>query len=687
MAGFSINIGANTAQVTKSLHDLQQDLIAFRNQLKVATDSQTIVRLNQEIAKIETSMKGILSAGSFRTFSSGVNAASSTVLDFSRVIQDLPYGLQGITNNITQIPDTLQRLSAAAKESGKSIGSLLLSSVTGFGGIGLAISAITSGILIYNNGIAGFNRKNKEAKEELDKLTKALKEAKTASEVSFEGIGSSQAQILQVQSLAAAIQNETRSISERKNALDQLKSINKEYFGDLKLQEGSLRSLTTITQEYTNAIVQQAVVSELKSEIGKLGAELFKQAQKVKDARDAVEAYKKSLNIPAVDSLGNRTFILDRTLDSLNATLRKEEAILSPIADKYNDLAKGLESATIASLKFKSLTGSGGGEKEDPILKSLKKELSGYQKQLESTNKSREAGLLATFQENDALALQLKILETMNAIDAREVAIKAKPKLEIDPVLNELEIKQAYQQAATRSGKPIEIPLLIAPKVKIDVRSRTGSEAIEQGAFDSVINDVLKTARQKLEFSGLQVMADLSGSIRQIIQSGAVEMVVGLGEGLGEALASGDMAGGLRKAGQNMLGVLGSVMQQIGREVIAAAIKIKLLKEALRVWAVKNPALAIVAGIGLVAAGAALRNIKFDGPKFANGGIVTGPVIGQVGEMHRPEVIMPLDRLPQMLAQVGGGNGGSGWQMIPIVNNDGLYLAVRRGERSVNRKF
>jgi hypothetical protein len=34
-----------------------------------------------------------------------------------------------------------------------------------------------------------------------------------------------------------------------------------------------------------------------------------------------------------------------------------------------------------------------------------------------------------------------------------------------------------------------------------------------------------------------------------------------------------------------------------------------------------------------------------------------------------------------------GGGGGNDMQFIPIINNEGLYLAVKRGERRVGRKY
>jgi hypothetical protein len=183
-----------------------------------------------------------------------------------------------------------------------------------------------------------------------------------------------------------------------------------------------------------------------------------------------------------------------------------------------------------------------------------------------------------------------------------------------------------------------------------------------------------------------QILANLNNQIADIFKGGLTDAFSAIGESFGEALTTGDFGEGLKKAAQNILSILGGVMQQMGRAVIEAAIKIELLKKALKAWAIKNPALAIIAGIGLVAAGAALKNMKFEGPKFAEGGIVSGPMIGQVGERFRPEVILPLDRLPQLFKQIGGDSGG-GMQLIPIINNEGLYLAMKRGERSAGRKF
>jgi hypothetical protein len=150
-----------------------------------------------------------------------------------------------------------------------------------------------------------------------------------------------------------------------------------------------------------------------------------------------------------------------------------------------------------------------------------------------------------------------------------------------------------------------------------------------------------------------QLSKDINGSLENL----QIDLTSTLGEALGEAFATaiegGDIADGLKNAAKAMLGILGSTMQQIGRYVISAAIKIKLLKETLEKWAIANPGLAILAGVGLIAAGAALKNATFQGPKFAKGGIVTGPTIGMIGEAGK-EAIIPLNKLSSMIGSNGG---------------------------------
>ena len=101
----------------------------------------------------------------------------------------------------------------------------------------------------------------------------------------------------------------------------------------------------------------------------------------------------------------------------------------------------------------------------------------------------------------------------------------------------------------------------------------------------------------------------------------------------------------------------------------------------------KNPLswpVALAAGVAAVAAGALLKSSlsKDKTKKFANGGIISGPTYGLMGEYpgasSNPEVVAPLDKLKDM---IGGGNGGTF-----VLRGQDLLLSVNRAQKASNIK-
>jgi hypothetical protein len=97
-----------------------------------------------------------------------------------------------------------------------------------------------------------------------------------------------------------------------------------------------------------------------------------------------------------------------------------------------------------------------------------------------------------------------------------------------------------------------------------------------------------------------------------------------------------------------------------------------------------NPGVAIAAGILAVAAGSFLKSklSQQKTTKFANGGIVSGPTMGLMGEYpgakNNPEVIAPLDKLKSMI----GGQGGGTF----VLKGQDLLLATNRAQKASNLK-
>lgn len=190
----------------------------------------------------------------------------------------------------------------------------------------------------------------------------------------------------------------------------------------------------------------------------------------------------------------------------------------------------------------------------------------------------------------------------------------------------------------------------------------------------------------------MQVLSQqFSAAASEIVTGGMQEMASGIGEALGEAITSG---GNLATAlGSVVLGALGDIAIQLGKTAIGIGIAMESIK-----MSFSNPFTAIAAGIALVALGTVIKNFVpsivqggggggKDVPEFANGGIVSGPTLGLMGEYagakSNPEVIAPLNRLQGMIGekQPQQVNVGGEFQ----IRGQDLIVALQRAEKQRGR--
>jgi hypothetical protein len=155
-----------------------------------------------------------------------------------------------------------------------------------------------------------------------------------------------------------------------------------------------------------------------------------------------------------------------------------------------------------------------------------------------------------------------------------------------------------------------------------------------------------------------------------------IDMLTTFGEQLGELMAGNEFDF------TKLATLLADALSSIGKALVAYAVTNGAVAELF-----KNPGTwpaALVAGVAAIAAGAALKS-KLNSQKataFANGGIVSGPTMGLVGEypgaQNNPEVIAPLDKLKSM---IGGGGGGTF-----VLRGQDLLLATNRAQKASNLK-
>lgn len=179
-----------------------------------------------------------------------------------------------------------------------------------------------------------------------------------------------------------------------------------------------------------------------------------------------------------------------------------------------------------------------------------------------------------------------------------------------------------------------------------------------------------------------EITKKFNDSINSAFQAMAQGGFEGIGKAIGDSISSG--ASFMDSAFKVVLSSIAGFIEAYGKAMIAYGVAKLALETA---FASFNPVLAIAAGVTLVAAATLVRNTEMGGVKaFADGGIVSGPTLGLMGEYpgasSNPEVIAPLSKLQGMLD-----TGGGGFPAFMETKFDGrdLYLAVKKYERDSQR--
>ena len=215
-------------------------------------------------------------------------AAQQTVLNFGRVIQDAPYAviagnIGAIANNIDPLVESFTR----ARQQGGTFGGTLKEigkSLIGPAGIGLAISAVTSALVLWGG-------RSKQAKSDTDDFAKSLQNAK-AQAVSTG---------LQLQQFVDTAKNSTIPLEQRNEALRKANEILGKYGETLTLTNIATAKATELVKNYTEGLTAQALANQFADRAATL---LIKQADAQSKVTKAQDEYNKAqqafINRPAL---------------------------------------------------------------------------------------------------------------------------------------------------------------------------------------------------------------------------------------------------------------------------------------------------------------------------------------------------------------------------------------------------
>jgi hypothetical protein len=373
------------------------------------------------------------------------------------------------------------------------------------------------------------------------------------------------------------------------------------------------------------------------------------------------------------DKLKNAIFPADAALKGLNTTLdktiAKNERDIKVMEAKGNTLgAFALQEQNLNLTLQKARANIGKNNKENwgKIIDDTKTALTVLRIQRDNYNAAEKAKQ----QEHEAEILK----QNQDAYNKRLEKFrkyKAQRQLEAEKARNELKATEIETVASgPRQGIKTIDP---AP---IDIKAPQKLEHTFVKIDYAMQNQIAKQEEYEERF------AKSMEGVNQAFNSLTADGLEAFGVLLGDIMTG--QIGSFQDFGKKLLGAVAAFMKSFGQALIATATASKAFKELL----IKNPVLAAAAGVALIAGSAVITNMLNKGPQataFAEGGIVSGPTLGLVGEYpgasSNPEVIAPLDKLKGMLNT----NEQSGFVASTTIQGRDLAIVLERYNKDRNR--
>lgn len=646
----------NLTAVNQALQSLRQAQAETGNTAELGT-------LNRAIRDLSTQASALKKAGT-----EGFDEFGSRLKDIQPAANAAGSGLASLNLSTTQARVAFIDLGRVVTGQGFSLRALA-SNFTLLG------PAVTIGAAALYGLYEILNRQTdaeKKAEEQAKQLHDTLLNLKTVSDISETGNGSSAGQIAQVQALADAVRDTNKSYAERKNALDQLRETNKAYFGDLSLEAGSLATLTQRVNEYSQALITEAITKGFTEEIAKTSVELSKQLPVLAQLSQAYEKQQEEvtkLTVANRDNFGaggggsTEVLAAQDVLDELKIKYLKQNEAVATLKDQINQYTTALRQNIDVQLQqkplkipppptdelknvvpilqevqriyddlskpskeplFKLREASGQdlpSGQESPLVKTIRAQIA----EAETELKNASAGsALANAYRDLITALNAKLQNTLN------------PELHSHYAFERADIDdKEVQKFREDSGKQLTDYMKRLPPLKTDIK-----------------------VDPNLVFQS-EALAKLNQEIQKSLSSLAGKSFESIGEAVGTAIGKG--ANPIQAAGHALESAIGDVLERLGKALIEYG-TVKTGLDTIFSAGIAIPGVvAIALGFGAEALGALLKSSSNSYHAFATGGIVTGPTLGLIGEAG-PEVVFPLDRLNSFMKN----NTGAGDREVKV---------------------
>jgi len=608
VTAMSNNISRNIANVNRlNLSGFQRSLAA--GQISLSRLQATVSAAPQQLSRLTV----------------GSNSAAFALTNLGRVAQDAPFGFIGIQNNLNPLLESFQRLRQETGSNGAAFRALG-QSLIGPAGLGIALSVVSAAVLFYQQYQQRANKATKDAKKDTDDYINSLDQL---TQVQLRGAQNALKEQTELRSLYEISQNVAISNKQRLDAINNLQQKYPAYFKNVKDEAFLAGGASDAYNRLTDSLLATARARAAEDLITKNSSRKLVNEQKITDlqvqqAKNLVELNKirrQDASFNAETGTGGAAPFAEASQNKAIRDTQKEINNLKTDSNKLTAINLKLsEEVTNQVQKGADLAGKVG-----DVAKEVKgvRTLADVTKDLNIELIQADNNLGSTFGD-----------VRKDKVSAYQKAIDDLIKLGFKPAGVEIEKLKAAQQGLF-NGVLTEVP---------KATGVTGTTAPTLAQIKLPPLATITTGLTDIE----KALRKFNENANDIINNGIVATFEGLGTSIGSALADGTNI--FASVAQGLLGTLGGILTQLGKVAIETGIGIAAIKTALKTL---NPAVAIGAGVALIALGTAISgkvsNLgsgdQYQGvkqiPGFASGVNNFGGGLAIVGEQGRELVNLP----------------------------------------------
>lgn len=589
----------------KIIETLEKQALDLDKALRAATDLPTIQNLNSQLAQTKAAILQLKTAG-IQPLTKATSQYNSVGTDFARIIQDAPFGIIGVGNNITQLAGSFQVLKNETGSTAAALKAGFASIFAPGNALVLVISLITTALTAYQMGAFDSKEETKDLEKETESfdqtLRKVIDSLDSVRQARIEGSKGASDEIVQLDLLNRALTDNSQPQSIRIAAYKKLKEEYPTILSNISQEQALAKGLGDAYLRVVSSITQRASALAIEEKLVELAKQRFDILEKeanettLQNSLIARQTELKKTIAVLTDLINSRTARGTTTTTGFSQALNRNQAELVAVNEELSLLGNVVAPKTQSELtKNDAAT-----EKLKNNFFDLNLELSDFfqlsEKSSESTNK-----LKRSFDEIQNIDFNL-------------------PKVSFEPTLPERNKFELPEANLTNIQSQIQALKALDTQLKTSgISSEQFYAAIANGAadgFDS-LEEFITALGQTQQFIN-QTFA--------ILEQGAENTLGDMAFAIGDALASGGNV--IKAAGAALLGGLAGILNQLGQLAIATGLAVEGIKKALQTL---NPAVAIGAGIALVALAGFVSNKakSLGGSKGGGGG--GGSSVGSSG--------------------------------------------------------